>query len=275
MRATPGVEVATEARYSRTIEVDGVRGHVTVTPSRRPNRLDIAIRVPRVTAIPSIIARLRRLFDLDAEPQTIARHLSEDPALSPLVHRRPGLRVPGAWDPFELAVRAILGQQISVAAATQLAGRLVAAFGKRYDARERPQGLTHLFPSAKRLRDVDVAVIGMPKARAGAISSLAVAALTDPWLFDSGQDLGSAVQRLRAVPGIGEWTAQYIAMRALHAPDGFPAADLGLQRALAIDHERPTPGQLLARAEAWRPWRAYAALHLWSAGSETRREKQS
>lgn len=264
MRATTGVEVATAQRYARTIDVDGVRGHIAVAPSARPNRLDVTIRVPRVTALPSIILRLRRVFDLDAEPQTIAAHLAEDPALSRLLRRRPGLRVPGAWDPFELAVRAVLGQQISVGAATQLAGRLVAAFGRRYDDPQRPEGLTHLFPSPRRLRDADVASIGMPRARGAAISALAAAALADPGLFDPGRNLAGAVQRLRAIPGIGEWTAQYIAMRALHSTDAFPAGDVGLQRALAVNGDRPTASQLLSRAESWRPWRAYAALHLWS-----------
>src|SRR5688572_7623148 len=178
-------------------------------PSPELHRFDVAIHVPRVTAIPTVVSRLKRLLDLDADPAIISAHLGKDPALKRLVAARPGLRLPGAWDGFEIAVRAILGQQVSVGAATQLAGRLIASFGRRYDESPRPDGLTHLFPTAERLRDADVASIGMPRARGAAISAVAAAAMNDPTLFDAGQDPAAAVARLRNIPGIGEWTAQY------------------------------------------------------------------
>jgi len=263
-RAGAGVELADDVRYARTFDIDGAVGHLEVTPAPRANRFDVAIHVTSDTAIPIILARLRRLLDLDADPAAIAAHLGRDAVLRPLVAAHPGLRVPGAWDGFELAVRAILGQQVTVAAATQLAGRLIAKFGRRYDKSPRPGGLTHLFPSAGTLRDADVASIGMPRARGATISALAAAAIADPTLFDPSQDPAAAIAKLRAIRGIGEWTAQYIAMRALHGGDAFPAGDVALQRALANGHGRPSARELEERAEAWRPWRAYAALHLWS-----------
>lgn len=179
---------------------------------------------------------------------------------------RPGLRVPGAWDGFELAVRAILGQQITVAAATRLAGKLVACFGEAFaDPGAVEQGLTHVFPTPRRLAEGDLAAIGMPKARRTALSALAAAVVADRLIFGPRASLDEAVARLRSLPGVGEWTAQYIAMRELREPDAFPAADIGLMRALSdASGVRPSPAELLTRAEPWRPWRAYAALHLWA-----------
>ncbi len=191
--------------------------------------------------------------------------------MAPLVAARPGLRTPGAWDGFELAIRAILGQQITVTAATVLAGKLVAAYGEPLpDAvAGRVEGLTHTFPQPAALAGQDLGlVLGMPRARAKALSSMAAAVVADPLIFGARASLDEAIARLKALPGIGEWTAQYIAMRELREPDAFPHGDIGLMRALADESGvRPTPAELLARAEAWRPWRAYAALHLWA--SET------
>lgn len=264
-RAGHGVELADAHRYARTFVIDGAAGHVEVRPDPAHHRFEVTIHTPRVTAIPAVIARVKRLLDLDADPGVISAHLSEDPQLARLVTARPGLRLPGAWDGFEIAVRAILGQQVMVGAATQLAGRLIAAFGQAYDEPHRPEGLTHLFPTAERLRDADIASIGMPKARGAAIAALAAATIANADLFDPAQDAAAAIARLRAIPGIGEWTAQYIAMRALHGSDAFPTGDVGLQRGLAKHGRRPSANEVAARAEAWRPWRAYAAIHLWTA----------
>jgi AraC family transcriptional regulator of adaptative response / DNA-3-methyladenine glycosylase II len=221
-----------------------------------------------MAALPQIIARVRRVFDLAADPDTIGAHLSQDPLLAPLVAARPGLRVPGAWDGFELAVRAIFGQQITVPAATRLLGKLVQAHGARLPAAMKDhEGLSHLFPQPTRLAKADLADLGMPSARAIAVTSLAQSIAVDPAIFSRSAHLDDAIAKLRALPGIGEWTAQYIAMRELREPDAFPAADIGLLRAMAsADGRRPTPAELLSRAERWRPWRAYAALHLWAAG---------
>jgi AraC family transcriptional regulator of adaptative response / DNA-3-methyladenine glycosylase II len=218
--------------------------------------------------LPQIIARVRRVFDLAADPDTIGAHLALDPVLAPLVAARPGLRVPGAWDGFELAVRAIFGQQITVPAATKLLGELVQAFGDPLPpAMQESEGLSHLFPSVARIATADLTTRGMPSSRAMAVTSLAQAICADPAIFSRGASLEDAILKLRSLPGIGEWTAQYIAMRELREPDAFPAADIGLLRAMADDSgRRPSPSQLLSRSEPWRPWRAYAALHLWAAG---------
>jgi len=272
-RAIPGVERVDDDCYARTITINGVSGTIAVRPSPQSNQasaLSAAIRFPLLTALPAIVDRIRHIFDLGADPEVIGRHLSEDASLAHLIAARPGLRVPGAWDGFELAVRGILGQQISVAAATQLAGKLVAAFGTPVQPADDSlfAGLTHVFPSPDRLAGAELgAKLGMPRARAAAISSMAAAAARERGLFDANQGLEAAVRRLTALPGIGEWTAHYIAMRALREPDAFPATDIGLLRAAEGPDGRPTPRALLARAEAWRPWRAYAALHLWTAGA--------
>jgi AraC family transcriptional regulator of adaptative response / DNA-3-methyladenine glycosylase II len=230
----------------------------------------VTVRFPDMAALPSIIARVRRVFDLAADPDRIGAHLAQDASLAPLVEARPGLRVPGAWDGFELAMRAICGQQITVPAATRLLGKMVEAHGARLPAAIRDsEGLSHVFPTPKAIAAADPAGFAMPGARAKALIALAEAISADPAMFSRGASLEQAIVKLRALPGIGEWTAQYIAMRELREPDAFPAADVGLLRAMAdaSGRRRPSPEELLAHAEAWRPWRAYAALHLWAAGS--------
>jgi AraC family transcriptional regulator of adaptative response / DNA-3-methyladenine glycosylase II len=262
-RAIPGVESVEGDRYRRSIEVDGAVGTIDVGPGG-PGGLDVHVDGPAVGALQDIEARLRRWYDLDADVTTIGAHLASDPLLAPLVAARPGLRVPGAWDPFELAIRAIIGQQISVHGARTIAGRLAARCGR--PIREGPGGIETLFPRPDQVAAANLDAIGMPGARARALTSLGAAVAADPDLLAPGPDLDADVRRLRALPGIGEWTAQYIALRGLKHPDAFPASDLGILRALAgPDGRRPTPAQALARAEAWRPYRAYAAQHLWSA----------
>jgi AraC family transcriptional regulator of adaptative response / DNA-3-methyladenine glycosylase II len=262
LRAIPGVEWVAGGSYSRAIALGGVQGRISVRPAA-DNALRASIRMPKLALLPNIIARLRRQFDLAADPLSIAAHLGTDPVLAPLLKQRPGLRVPGAWDGFELAIRAVLGQQITVSAAIRLAGRLVAAYGAPLSD---PDGhLTHVFPTAAALAEADLTTLGMPRSRAGTLSGLAAAALADPDLFGAHGELDEAIARLRAIRGIGEWTAQYIALRQLREPDAFPAADVGLMRALTdASGLRPSAPQLLARAQAWRPWRAYAAQHLWA-----------
>ncbi len=246
--------------------MNGASGTVTIKPAHDRHALRVVVRFPILSALPIIIARVRRVFDLAADPVPIAAHLAKDPALAPLVLARPGLRVPGAWDGFELAIRAVLGQQITVVAAATLAGRLVTAYGDRL---AEPDGtLTHVFPTPTVLAEADLKTLGMPRARAAALSAVAATALADPNLFEATSDLGDAIKRLRAIPGVGEWTAQYIALRQLREPDAFPAADLGLLRAMANqDGFRHSSSELLDRAEPWRPWRAYAAQHLWASSA--------
>ena len=264
-RAIPGVEgVDNQGHYHRIITLNGAHGQLTVSPQANQHRLRVDIRFPEAALLASIVNRVRHLFDLGCDPGAVTMHLARDSRLQPLVTTRPGLRVPGAWDGFELAVRAILGQQITVGAATTLAGKLVAAHGEQisFDA---PSGLTHSFPTPQRLAEVDLRSLGMPPARAVALSALARAAVEYPKLFSPYPTLEATVAAMRALRGIGEWTAQYIAMRAFREPDAFPTGDIGLLRAMADENgTRPSAEELLARAQVWRPWRAYAALYLWS-----------
>ncbi len=268
-RAIPGVEIVEDGRYLRTIGLDGFSGSVEVRHLAERQSLGVTIRFPRVQSLPAIVGRVRRLFDLGADIETIDAHLSSDRLLAPFVALRPGLRAPGGWDGFELAVRAILGQQVSVAAARRLAGQLVISHGElvsqEFAADSR---LTHVFPGARRLASAESIEVGMPAARREALKELAKAAAADPNLFRTFGTIEEAISRLRKIRGIGEWTAQYIALRALRETDAFPAADLGLLRGVElVDGAKATPKDLLTRSESWRPWRAYAAQHLWAAAA--------
>jgi AraC family transcriptional regulator, regulatory protein of adaptative response / DNA-3-methyladenine glycosylase II len=267
MRAIPGVEVVENGGYWRTVEIDGFTGSIEVTHLPRRQSLGVTIRFPNVRSLPAIVSRVRRVFDLGADIETIDAHLSLDPLLAPLVARRPGLRAPGGWDGFELAVRAVLGQQISVTAARRLAGQLVALHGKTVSASNRGHSsLLHVFPTAKRLALTKTIGIGMPVARLQSLKALAEATVADPNLFRPFGTVEEAIVRLRTIRGVGEWTAQYIALRALREMDAFPSSDIGLLRGAAMmDGTRSTSINLLNRAESWRPWRAYAAQHLWAA----------
>jgi AraC family transcriptional regulator of adaptative response / DNA-3-methyladenine glycosylase II len=256
-RAIGGLELVTPDSYSRVIELGNTRGTIQLSHAPQASSLRVVVRFPQLSAVPTIIARLRRMFDLGAEPAAIAAVLSADPMLAPLVAQRPGLRVPGGWDPFEIAVRAVLGQQISVKAATRLATRLVERLGDSIDEDPEAPGLTRAFPQPQRLTAAALSGIGLTRARAAALAELARAARKDTRLFDPCRDLDQAIERLRRLNGVGEWTASYIAMRALGESDAFPAGDAALPRDLA------------SRAQAWRPWRAYGVMHLWTAGAAT------
>ena len=261
-RAIPGIEVVTAAAYARSVQLDGVQGTILVEHGGG-NALRATVRFPKLSALPTIIARLRRVFDLAADPVAIATHLAQDPVLEPLVKARPGLRVPGAWDGFELAIRAVLGQQITVRAAVRLAGRLVGTYGEVLTKADGE--ITRVFPRPEALVTADLASLGMPRSRAAALSAIAAVASSDAHFFDATGDLDDAIRRLRSIRGIGEWTAHYIALRQLREPDAFPAADIGLMRAMAAHKGREyTSSELLDRASRWRPWRAYAAQHLWA-----------
>jgi AraC family transcriptional regulator of adaptative response / DNA-3-methyladenine glycosylase II len=273
-RAIRGIEaVDGRRRYRRSIALEGAQGVISVEPDDRDPALRVSIRFPQVSALAGIVRRVRRIFDLSADPLAIRDDLGRDPLLAPLVAARPGLRVPGAWDGLEVAVRAILGQQITVVAAVNLAAKLVAKYGEPLRS-VCGDGLTHVFPTPDRIAEADS--LGMPAARARALSSVAAAALANPNLFSPTQTLEDAIAKLRAIRGIGEWTAQYIAMRVLREPDAFPAADIGLLRALTRAEEgRPSAAEVVARAEAWRPWRAYAAQHLWTVDTRTARANKT
>jgi len=269
-RAIAGVEVVEDGGYLRTIEADGAVGSIAVAHLRQQQSLEITILFPKLKSLPAIVARVRRLFDLDANIDTIDRHLSADPVLASLVRQRPGLRAPGGWDGFEIAMRAVLGQQISVVAARQLAGRLVELYGRLVPKPFRIHpSLSHVFPDAQRLARSSSIGLGMPAARLAALKAIAEATVANPNLFHPLGAIDETVARLKTIRGIGEWTAQYIALRAAREPDAFPATDAGLLRSAASIGAgiKVNPATLLDRAESWRPWRAYAAQHLWAAGA--------
>jgi AraC family transcriptional regulator of adaptative response / DNA-3-methyladenine glycosylase II len=270
-RAIPGVEVIEKGSYWRTVEMDGSVGSVEIRHLPQRQSLSVTIRFPNVKSLPAIVARVRRVFDLGADIETIDAHLSRDPWLRSLVAQRPGLRAPGGWDGFELAVRAILGQQITVTAARRLAGQLVALHGKAISvAQTAHPALTHVFVTAKRLARAKSLGLGMPASRQTSLQAFAKAAIADPNLFRPFGTIEEAIARLRTIRGVGEWTAQYIALRAIREMDAFPASDIGLLRGAArIDGTRSTSASLLDRAESWRPWRAYAAQHLWAEAATT------
>jgi AraC family transcriptional regulator of adaptative response / DNA-3-methyladenine glycosylase II len=263
-RAIPGVEQAQDGRYRRVVHLDGAAGVIEVRPARDRDALVLAIEPALVRVVMPLVARVRRMFDLDARPDVIGSVLRRDPLLAPLVARRPGLRVPGAIDGFEAAIRAMLGQQVSVAAATTLAGRFATAFGSPIATPR--DDLAVRFPTAAEVVAAGTArirAIGLTGARADAIHGLA-AALAAGTLRLDGLDLDRFVAEATALAGIGPWTAHYLALRALHLPDAFPAGDLGIRKALG-----GTPREAEARAEAWRPFRSYAVIQLWTSLGDT------
>lgn len=265
-RAIAGIEWIEGERYCRTFAQDGELGTVEISHLPERESLSVNIRVDDLRALPAVIARVRRVFDLGADVAEIGAHLAQDPLLAPLIAARPGLRAPGGWDGFELAMRAILGQQVTVEAARQLAGHLVQLCGAVLPPVQRTQpALIHAFPTAAQVKAADLTLLGMPNARKTALISLAEAALADPDLFQPLASVEETVARLRAIRGVGEWTAHYIALRAVRETDAFPASDIGLLRGAARNGTRPSPAELQDRAEPWRPWRAYAAQHLWAA----------
>ena len=262
-RATPGIEVVDAGSYRRSIFLNGSGGYFELSRDESNDALMVRIQFADPCLLYLIIERIRAMFDLNADWEAIAESLRTDQVLTGRVESNPGLRVPGCWDGFELTTRAILGQQITVKGATALAGRMVRAFGQPFSA---AGNLTHLFPRPEVLADAELGSIGLPRARAETVRALARAVCDGQIRFEGVVEPKAFLTRLCEIPGIGEWTAQYVAMRALGEPDAFPSADLGLLRSLALDNSY----ELERRAEAWRPWRAYAAMYLWSMASECR-----
>ncbi|MEO7073175.1 MAG: AlkA N-terminal domain-containing protein [Rhodanobacter sp.] len=265
-RALPGVESVDGHGYARAFGPPQAPGwfHLGVWPGAQALRLQV--HCPQPTALLAVVTRVRRMFDLDANPLPITQTLASDALLGPLCARRPGLRVPGCWDGFEIAVRAVLGQQISVARARTLANRFVQRFGAPLAA-GMPYALTHLFPTVQMLAEADFSDIGLTRARATTVQTVAQALLDGRVGLGGGQTLEEFVQRWTALRGIGPWTAQYIALRQ-GDPDAFPAGDLILRRQAADGGAALTTVQLAARAAPWQPWRAYAVMHLWCAAGD-------
>ncbi len=265
-RATPGVEVVEDDAYRRTIELMGVVGTIEVRADAHEPHLLLRVRLPSYDGLMQIVERAGRLFDLGADPYEIASRLRRSPFLRPLAERTPGMRVPGAWDAFELAVRAALGEQMTGRAATTLCGRLVRTFGEAVGGSN--DGLSHLFPNPARLADADLARVGIPRARAATIRALAAAVTRGAPVLDAGRGLDDALARFTAVPGLDPATAHYIAMRALGEPDAFPSTDLGLRRAAGNATHPSSAAALEHIVEPCRPWRAYAAMYLGTVASE-------
>jgi AraC family transcriptional regulator of adaptative response / DNA-3-methyladenine glycosylase II len=237
-RAIPGVETITLDEYRRSISLDGNTGFISVRPVFAKHHMELRIEFPEPAALFRIVERVRNIFDLRADPADVDGHLRRDSRLKQFVHANAGMRVPGCWDGFEIGVRAILGQQVSVKGATTMAGRLVAEFGRNN------------FPAAEALADADLARIGLTKARANSIRELASAVARREISFDASLGLEAFEQAMIKLPGVGPWTAQYIAMR-IGEPDAFPSGDLYLK-------------SFAKESETWRPWRAYAAMYIWS-----------
>jgi AraC family transcriptional regulator of adaptative response / DNA-3-methyladenine glycosylase II len=264
VRAVAGIEEIRNGAYRRTLRLPGGPGVVEVVP--RHDHVRATLRVEREADLAPAVAACRRLLDLDADPRAHRAVLAADPALAPLVAATPGMRAPGTVDPAESAVRAVLGQQVSLAAARTLARRLVEACGPVLGAPDGP--LTHVFPAPGAIADERVlAAIGMPGARQRTLHALCARLAAGDLVLDGRADPAAVREDLLAIPGIGPWTADYIALRALGDRDAFPAGDLGLRRsarALGLPHD--TAG-LEAHSERWRPWRRYAAHYLWAAGT--------
>jgi AraC family transcriptional regulator of adaptative response / DNA-3-methyladenine glycosylase II len=253
-RAILGVEEVADGVYRRAI---AIRDHVGLVEVRRVTErrvLQAEISTSLAPVLPKVLAKIKLVFDVETDPRPIVDRLGE------VACENPGIRVPGAVDGFEIAVRGILGQQVSVQGARTVAGRLVEKFGSQLPA---PAGaITHLFPSARTLAEADpedISILGMPRARGRTINALATAVADRSVDLRPGADVDLMISRMTSLPGVGEWTAQYVAMRAMAWPDAFPFADLGIRKALGLTRDR----EVLAAAEAWRPWRAYAAMHLW------------
>ena len=259
-RLAPGVESVVGDTYRRTIVLGGARGLMSLTPDPAGCALRLSVRMPSTANLVAVAQRVRKLCDLRADPASIGAHLRPSPLLRQAVRQRPGLRIPGAWDPFEIAVRAVIGQQVSVAAATTLVGRCVRACGEPF---EPAPGLTYLFPTPDAIAEGDLAKIGLPRRRAECLRALARAVAGGELVLTHETDVDTLSRRLMDIPGIGPWTAQYVALRALGDPDAFPAGDLVLRKVAGGGTAMSAAG-LEALAEAWRPWRGYAAMYLWS-----------
>jgi AraC family transcriptional regulator of adaptative response / DNA-3-methyladenine glycosylase II len=260
-RAIPGVELVEDGVYRRAVRIGDAVGWIAVRRDPKRDALQADVSLSLAGALMPLASRLRALFDLDAHPRAVVAQLGRDRALAALVKKRPGLRVPGAFDAFETAARTVLGQQVSVRAATTLSGRLARALG---DPATTPfPGIDRHFPTAAqvaRAGESAIAAIGLPRPRARALVALAEAFAGGAVRLERASDPEAAKATLLDLPGVGAWTAEYLSMRALGWPDAFPASDLALRKALG----GVTPREALARAEAWRPFRSYAAMHLWT-----------
>jgi len=260
-RCIGGIETVVNGVYTRTAEFNGRHALIQVSAGRG-HHLVLTVRGLPPAVLPVLVAKVRRVFALNAQIAEVEAQLGDDPLMARLIAARPGLRVPQGWDSFEQAMRTVLGQQISVAGAMTLAGRLVARYGQALSLPLQGIGLTHVFPQPIAIVEQDLSALGMPRSRAATLSTLARAVLDEPRLLHPQADLEQWLRRLCQLRGIGPWSAQYLALRQLGAADALPLGDVALIKALRL-LEGPD-AQLADRAQAWSPWRAYAAQHLWA-----------
>lgn len=265
LRLLPGVEALDANRYSRTVRMDGSVGWISVRPLPDQDAIELTMSDSLHEHAPTLVSHVRKMFDLDIDPAAVARHFIDDPQLGPLVVANPGLRLPSAFDPFEQAVRAIIGQQVTVKAAVTITRRLTERLGGELprSTASKAAGLLTLFPSPEAIAQAQLDNIGMPGKRVATLQRLSAAVAEGALELHVQDGADELVRRLCMLPGIGQWTAEYIALRGFGEADAFPAADLGLLKAPLWGSEGITAKQLLARSQAWRPWRAYAAVHIW------------
>jgi AraC family transcriptional regulator, regulatory protein of adaptative response / DNA-3-methyladenine glycosylase II len=263
-RAIPGIEEVREGTYRRGVRAaDGGSAIIALTPQPAGDVVTFDVPSDRELDPTALEREARRAFDLDADPEIIDAALAQDAALAPLIRRTPGMRVPGTFDPFELFVRAIFGQQVSVAGARTSLGRFAARFGAPIDPPT--GGITHLFPTPERVAAIPPEALEMPRGRAEAIRRVGELVASGELDLSAGHHVDQALRVLGEVRGVGPWTLAYVAMRALRDPDAFLAGDLGVRKGLEMLGLAAASNQVLERAERWRPWRAYAVMHLWHA----------
>jgi AraC family transcriptional regulator, regulatory protein of adaptative response / DNA-3-methyladenine glycosylase II len=260
--ATPGTEVIDDECYRRSIEINGQAGDIEVRNEPEESRLRVRVTLPSYEQLMLVVEQVRRIFDLGADPLQIKNHLAQDSRLRKMLDARPGLRVPGVWDTFELAVHTVLGEQLTFVDAKPVIARLVRTFGG--PIKTAAPRLTHLFPRPEVLATANLSSIGMPPARAETLRALARATCAGKLHPAGCKSPDDIISRLCAIPGMGGRRADYIAMRAFGEPDAFPSSDLGLRRVLTSSRTPPSEDEFLNLAESWRPWRAYAAIYLWA-----------
>jgi len=260
-RAIPGVERVDEESYRRVFTLAGQVGELAVTHAARGHALDLQIDFADATQVPDIVARVRRMFDLDADIAAVNAHLGRHRQFKACIARHPGQRLPGGWDGFEIAIRAVLGQQVTVAAARTLTERVVRKFG--HEVTMPQSGSVYLFPEPATLAEADLSGLGITGARIATLRAIAAAVRDGGVDFRADRPLADFVRQWTALPGIGDWTAHYLAMRGLAHTDAFPAADIVLRKAVARDGKLVPTKALEEMSQAWRPYRAYAVLHLW------------
>ena len=262
-RAIPGVEFVSDDIYSRSIEIDNLTGCITVSPENKKNTLSLEVVFPNIKKLVYIAETVKNIFDLKAPAKKIDDFLRQDKFLGNLVKQNPGIRVPGSFNSYELCIRAIVGQQVSVKGATTIIGRIASRYGKKLNTPNK-FGLKNVFPGPEILAVSNFKGIGLTKSRISTIKLLSKAVLEDKIIFNPHSDPADLKNALLQIRGIGEWTASYIIMRTIKAPDAFPYSDLGLLKAVSSDGS-PVPEKLLKNmAVRWKPWRAYAAMYLWS-----------